>query len=93
VFKFDLSETREDELFALPMGANWLRVIELSADATVTVRLNRSDADKIPLVAVGAYCYSEAGLIYEIYVSNTAQSKKSVTFASGLAGVGIDPGG
>ena len=91
VFEFDLSKARTDEKFTLPRGANWIRVLYI--DGTLTIRLNREDADKIEISNAQAYCYSEEELIYEIYITNTAQAGKKVVFAAGTKDVDISPGG
>lgn len=90
-FDLDLSEARTDEEFSLPRGANWIRVLYI--DGTVTLRLNKPDADKITFSSVKAYCKSDNELIYTIYISNVAQAGKKVTFAGGTQDIDISPGG
>ncbi len=91
VFEIDLDEPRADQKFVLPRGVHWLKV--LHADGTITLRLNHKDADKITFSHSKAYCSSDKGLIYEVYVTNTVQAGKKVVFAGGAKGVDIDPGG
>ena len=91
VLEISLNESRADEKFTLPKGANWLRVLYI--DGTLTIRLNKEDADKIEISNTKAYCSSEEKLIYEIFVSNASQPGKRVVFAGGAKDVDIDPGG
>ena len=91
VLEISLDESRADEKFTLPKGANWLRVLYI--DGILTIRLNKEDADKIEISNTKAYCSSEEELIYEIYITNTAQAGKKVVFAAGTKDVDISPGG